>query len=183
MGALKHLRPRLWAVAIGLALAQTTTASVTAEVATKVLDGDLDRLKSLATTLRLEREASDAIRGKDGRALISIAAGLKKTDAAIFAVLPKVETRAGKEKLALALKLGACHYAGLTLRSAIVAMADGRTPARVRLTYIDSTPPVVTDQFAAHMQRCELIERAAPSVRLIGSSCLIDGRHCRESER
>ena len=175
MGAMQRAVWRVGALLLGLACAARAQAEVPAP--------DLDRLKSLDTTLRLEREAADAIRGKDARTLKRLAADLKKIDAALFAALPKVETRAGNDALALALKLGACHYAGLTLRVAILAMADGRTPARIRPTFIDTTPPVVTDQFAAHMQRCELIERAPASVRLIGSSCLIDGRNCRESER
>jgi hypothetical protein len=145
-------------------------------------DLDLDRLRSLDTTLQLERDAADAIRRKDAGALKRMAVGIRKTDAVVFAVLPELG-RARNDNRSLALRLTACHYAGLTIRIAIVGLADGRTIARVRPTYIDTIPPVVTDQFAAHMQRCELIDRAPASVRLIGSTCLIDGRNCRESER
>ena len=188
MGALQHLVRAITTVALGTVLSAVVAAPVKAEVTAKVQDSDLDRLKSLATTLRMEREAADAFRRKDTRGLQKLATEVKASDAAILsvlplAVLPRSETRTDAEFTALALKLGACHYAGLTLRLAVIGMAEGRTPARIRKSYIDATPPVMTDQFAAHVQRCELIERVAPSVRLIGSSCLSDGRNCRESER
>lgn len=188
VGALKHRVRRLAASAAAVVLALTCVATAMADAAAKVGVADLERLKSLATTLRIEQAAADAIRRKDTRALKLLATDIKKTNSVIlavmpFAVRPKAATRSDAEFMALALKLGACHYAGLTLRVAVIGMADGRTPARVRPTYIDATPPVMTDQFAAHVQRCELIERVAPSVRLIGSSCLFDGRNCRESER
>lgn len=141
---------------------------------------ELAALRALDVTLALEREAAGLIRRQDGAALKRLAVDIRRTYASTLAAAPAVdEARSGVVKP----PPDPCQLAGVALRRVIVGIADGRVKPRIRSDLIDAIPPDLTDQFAAHMQRCELLERAATSPRLIGSSCLIDGRRCRDSER
>ncbi len=179
--ALRRARPEATlraALSLGLALWLLMPQAL-AEISAD----DLGRIQPLALTLELEIAAADAIRRKDVQAIAALAANIRKADVRLLAKAPTV---LGSRRLAdrpYGAGLTACHYAGLTLRLAIVGLADGIIKPRVKVDLIDTIPPALTDQFAAHMQRCELLERSTPSTRKIGGSCLIDGRRCRESER
>jgi hypothetical protein len=166
------------------ALASVLTVAASARNAeAEIAASDLIRIQPLAATLALEGTAADAIRRKDNKALARIASDIRKSDTKLLA---EASVAIRSRRIADSpdgVGLTACHYAGLTLRLAIVGFADGSIMPRIKGDLIDAIPPDRTDQFAAHMQRCELLERVEPSARKIGSSCLIDGKGCRESER
>ena len=141
---------------------------------------DLIALKSLETTLGLERDAADALREQDAAKLRRLSTNIRRVYAQALSAAPSIDRA---RNLAMPGTIGPCHLAGLTLRQVIVGFAEGRLTPRIRPDLIDAVPPDLTDQFAAHMQRCELTERVEPSKRKIGGTCLIDGKRCRESER
>jgi hypothetical protein len=141
---------------------------------------ELVMLGVLERTLALERDAAGAIRRQDTTVLRRLSAEIKRTYASALAEAAALDRARNTVRLGA---VGPCQLAGLTLRRAVVGFADGRLKPRIRPDLIDAIPPDLTDQFAAHMQRCELTERTEATRRLIGTTCLIDGRRCRESER
>ncbi len=165
-----------WLAAVALAGLCAMCPPAAAELAER----DLADLRSLDRTLALERDAADALRRQDLAKLRRLSTDIRRTYAQALSAAPSIDRA---RNLAKPGAIGPCHMAGLTLRQAIVGLSDGRLKPRIRPNLIDAVPPDLTDQFAAHMQRCELLERTEPSVRQIGGSCLIDGKRCRESER
>jgi hypothetical protein len=168
-------RCRQWLGAAAVTLLTCTTAAHA-----ELIERDRISLASVEVTLKLERDAADALRRNDTARLRGLATSVRTMSALAASEITKLE----RARTAAAIQnIGPCLRAGLTLRQAIIGFADGRLKPRLRADVIDANPPDLTDQFAAHMQRCELTERTEPSARKIGGSCLIDGLRCRDSER
>jgi hypothetical protein len=147
-----------------------------------VSEATLERLKDHALSLQLEQALVAAIRNQDRKALATLASPTIREEFATFAALgvgKGLRTAAAQD---LALKLGPCHYAGLTIRGLIVTIAEKRVKPVPKSKPLEVVPEGLDTLFVENMHRCEVINKLPATQRLIGRSCAIDGKDCRPTD-
>jgi hypothetical protein len=174
-GRLVRLRSRVCNLMLSFAILWSGQAHA------QTTEADLPRLKDHEQTLKLERALVRAVQGQDRRTIARLASNILLKD------LPGLEIFAQTKNIDdllpphLALKMGPCHLAGIAIRTIIVGFANQRLKARQGTSPLEITPNGVELMFVEHMRRCELVILRIPlTQRLIGTSCAVDGKNCRD---
>lgn len=82
------------------------------------------------------------------------------------------------ESAELAFKLGACEAAALVIRRIVDEVATNKVNAKEKAGVYLLVNSDLDNRYFEHRRRCELLKRLPPTDRLIGTSCLVDGKNC-----
>ncbi|WP_438703015.1 hypothetical protein [Tabrizicola sp.] len=142
------------------------------------------RMGDLPETLRIEAALADALETNDEEKLQALARSISEEDRAAIARFLTVATEAASnpdkigedtEASKIALLLGPCHYAGLTIRVITLRLSEGSLKSSRSDGVFRISPGDLDDLFAENAVRCETIKGLARSIRRIGSACAMDG--------
>jgi hypothetical protein len=136
------------------------------------IDAFLARISDIDATLKLEREAYDAVHRKDKKWFAEQASIIKRDDLPIFKRIASIQDQVTTD---IALRMGACHYAGISIRGVIGAGFENARKGRALSNATRSSAPEakkvsIADEFAENIQRCERVKRLPRSQRLIGKT-------------
>jgi hypothetical protein len=144
-------------------------------------EADLPRLKDHEQTLQLEHALAKAVKGQDRKTIARLARNILLKDLPSLAIFARTRNIDDLLPPHLALKMGPCHLAGIAIRTMIVGFSNKQLKAREHTSPLETTPNGVELMFVEHMRRCELVILRIPMTqRLIGTSCAVDGKNCRD---
>lgn len=153
---------RAAAFACGLAL--TFTAGARAET----MDAFLERMKDVNATLRLEEGLRGELESGNDPGIKAMARNIRRDDGAHIETLAKASQK-------LAMKIGPCQIAGVTLRTLILGLGEGRVRAERAGATFATRPRAGGELFGENMRRCEIIHRSPKTVRRVGTLCALEG--------
>jgi hypothetical protein len=162
-------------------------------VRAELTEAQLGRLGHLALTLSIERDLDAAIRSGKSDAVDALQKVMLTAEPGLMTELLALGVRAeiasklpdGMNNMpAVTMKLGPCHYAGITIRILTAGIASESFKPKITEYGIVTKPSKIdlSGQFAEKVWACEQINRHPKSDRKVGSTCVIDGRNCDEDD-
>jgi hypothetical protein len=144
-------------------------------------DAFWERMKNHDDTLQVETKLAGHLNSNDRAGLLKLAAEIKKQDGVDIDIFYRLSQKFDKKDpkvTEMALRLGPCHYAGLTIRAITLSLAERKSKVVREHGIIGIRPGNAESLFVSSINSCEKITRRPVTERKIGSSCAIDGRNC-----
>jgi hypothetical protein len=130
-----------------------------------------NRHNNYQKTLALEKDFYEALKTRNKQWLIDQSADFLLNDFPIAnAAVTQKQSPENKALQELALKMGPCEYASLSLYSAIAARSEKAFPKKMPAKLDNLIDQNMLDQFSEHMRRCELVYKHPKTQRLIGKT-------------
>jgi hypothetical protein len=113
------------------------------------------------------------------QAVLALARRVEKQDGFPINTIPTLMT---DQQSMIALRLGACHYAGLSIRFIIKGLADKTIRSSRKYGVHTTSPGDLDDLFVENIRRCEIVKRYPVTQRTVGTKCIVDGTQCDEKD-
>lgn len=155
---------------------------VLAAVPASASDDFIRRMRDMDETARIEAALADALAKNSTSGRKAIASRISRQDLAIIRGLTRPAGPGSKKDTDLALRLGPCDYAGITIRHIAVALHENKLKAVARDAGFLTTPRRVGNLFAENVARCEMITGKPRSIRKIGSACVVTATCSQDDE-
>ena len=126
----------------------------------------LRRMSDVGETLRLEKAFAVSIKTNNRRWLSQTAQRFEGED---VPMMIRLLDNAGDQFKETALKMGPCHYSGLTIRIAVMQARAKQLTIGKNASVGQAVDQEANDNYAEQIRRCELVERLPRSNRLIGN--------------